>query len=139
MIHTNTNRMKDKDIKKLTAAEEQIMQVLWQLQKAFVKEIIAELPEPKPAYNTVSTIVRILEGKGFAGHEAFGKSHRYFPLITKEEYSDFFMKSFISSYFSGSFEKMVSFFVKKNNVQPNDMESLLKHLEEARKNKEGKK
>ena len=71
----------------LTKAEEEIMQVLWQLDKAFVKEVVEQLPEPKPAYNTVSTIIRILEKKGFVDHEAFGKSHRYFPLIEKEDYS----------------------------------------------------
>ena len=75
--------------KELTKAEEQIMQVLWTLEKAFVKDIIEELPEPKPAYNTVSTIVRILQEKGFVSHKAYGKSHEYFPIISKEQYSTF--------------------------------------------------
>ena len=72
-------------MKQLTKAEEEVMQYLWKLEKAFVKEILEQMPEPKPAYNTVSTIVRILEQKGFLGFEAFGKSHRYYPLITKED------------------------------------------------------
>ena len=82
-------------MKELTRAEEQIMQVLWRLGRGFVKDIVDELPEPKPAYNTVSTIVRILEKKGFVSHEAFGKTHQYFPLTSKDEYKKNFLKSFI--------------------------------------------
>jgi len=100
-------------MKELTKAEDQIMQVLWKLEKAFVKDIIEELPEPKPAYNTVSTIVRILEKKEFVGHEAFGKTFRYFALISKREYSKFYLKSFVGSYFSSSYKQMVSFFTKE--------------------------
>lgn len=73
-------------MKELTKAEEEIMQVLWKLKQAFVRDILEELPEPKPAYNTVSTIVRILENKGFVGHEAFGKSHQYYPLVAQDKY-----------------------------------------------------
>ncbi|NOY37831.1 MAG: BlaI/MecI/CopY family transcriptional regulator, partial [Chlorobi bacterium] len=103
-------------MKQLTRAEEQIMKVLWQLEEAFVREIIEKLPEPKPAYNTVSTIVRILEKKGFVSHKAFGKSHRYFPLVSREVYSRQHMKSFVRDYFSNSFEQMVSFFVDKKDL-----------------------
>jgi predicted transcriptional regulator len=122
-------------MKKLTTAEEQIMQVLWQLEKAFVKDIVEELPEDektgkKPAYNTVSTIIRILETKGFVDHKAYGKTHEYFPLVSKEIYSNMFLKNFMSDYFSGSFQKMVSFFVKQNDVDISEMEQLMKHLEE---------
>ena len=83
--------------KELTKAEEQVMQILWQLEKAFVKEIIEQMPDPKPAYNTVSTIVRILEKKGFVSYEAFGKTHRYYPLMSKREYTRLFMKNFMVS------------------------------------------
>ena len=122
-------------MKKLTTAEEQIMQVLWQLEKAFVKDIIPELPEDsktgkKPAYNTVSTIVRILESKGFVDHKAYGKTHEYFPVISKETYSNMFLKNFMSDYFSGSFQKMVSFFMKQNDIKLSEMEKLMKHLED---------
>ncbi|MBX2842780.1 MAG: BlaI/MecI/CopY family transcriptional regulator [Flammeovirgaceae bacterium] len=122
-------------MKKLTTAEEQIMQVLWEKEKAFVKDILPELPaDPKtgkkPAYNTVSTIVRILETKGFVAHNAYGKTHEYYPIVEKDKYSNMFLKSFISSYFSGSFEKMVSFFVKQNDMDVQEMEELMKHLEE---------
>ncbi len=115
-------------MKELTKAEEEIMQVLWKLEKAFVKEVIEELPEPKPAYNTVSTIVRILESKEFVGHEAFGKSHRYFPLITKDEYSKKFMRGFVSKYFSGSYQQLVSFFAKENDMSLGELEEVLKQL-----------
>jgi BlaI family transcriptional regulator, penicillinase repressor len=76
-----------KDLKELTKAEDQVMQILWKLEKAFVKDIVEEMPNPKPAYNTVSTIVRILETKGFVNHKAYGKTHEYFPTITKEKYT----------------------------------------------------
>ena len=76
-----------KEIKELTKAEDQVMQILWKIEKGFIKDIIEHMPEPKPAYNTVSTIVRILETKGFVDHQAFGKTHQYFPVITKEKYS----------------------------------------------------
>lgn len=116
-------------MKELTKAEEQIMQVLWQIEKGFVKDIIEKLPAPKPAYNTVSTIVRILEQKGFVDHKAYGKSHEYYPLIAKDKYRKFFLNNFLTGYFSGSFERMVSFFAKENNLDMHDMEELLKHVE----------
>lgn len=115
-------------MKELTRAEEEIMQVLWNLESAFVKEIIEELPSPKPAYNTVSTIVRILEQKGFVGHKAHGKSHQYHPLVAKEDYTKSFMKGFVKKYFSGSYQQMVSFFTKEDNLSLNELEELLNEL-----------
>ncbi len=116
-------------MKELTKAEEQIMQVLWRLKEAFVKDIIPELPEPKPAYNTVSTIVRILEKKGFVSHRAFGKTHQYFPLVTKEDYTKTHMGSFVKNYFSNSFEQMISFFAKEKSMSVHEMEEILKIME----------
>ena len=116
-------------MKELTRAEEQIMQVLWKLEKAFVKEIIEELPDPKPAYNTVSTIVRILEKKGFVSHDAFGKSHRYFAVVPKEEYTKMHMGSFVKNYFNNSYEKMVSFFAKEKRINLKEMEEIMKIME----------
>ncbi len=116
-------------MKELTKAEDQIMQVLWKLEKAFVKDIIDELPEPKPAYNTVSTIVRILEKKEFIDHEAFGKTFRYYPLISKKAYSKFFLKSFVGSYFSSSYKQMVSFFTKEESLSVKEMEEMKKLIE----------
>ena len=117
------------EIKELTKAEEQIMQVLWVLGKGFVKDVIEELPEPKPAYNTVSTIIRILETKGFISHEAFGKSHRYFPVISKEEYKSFAAGKLLNNYFSNSVENMFSFFVKEKKIDLKEADEILKLIE----------
>ncbi len=117
-------------MKQLTRAEEEIMQILWDIRKGFVKDIIARMPNPKPAYNTVSTIVRILEKKGFVGFTAYGKAHEYYPLIDKKEYSSFFLKTFLGNYFHGSFKQMVSFFARDNDLNVNDVEELLRHVKE---------
>ena len=119
-------------MKELTKAEEEIMQVLWTLESAFVKEIIDELPPPKPAYNTVSTFVRILQQKGFVGHETHGKSHKYHPLISKDTYTKSYMTGLVKRYFGGSFKQMVSFFTNEENLSINELEQLVKEL----KNKE---
>ncbi|WP_047550156.1 BlaI/MecI/CopY family transcriptional regulator [Psychroserpens sp. Hel_I_66] len=115
-------------MKQLTKAEEEIMQVLWQLEKANVKDVINQLPEPKPAYNTVSTIIRILENKGFVDYKKQGKGHIYFPLLKKQEYSNQSINNLVDNYFQGSFKSMVSFFVKKNDVDLKDMEAILKEI-----------
>ncbi len=115
---------------KLTRAEEQIMQVLWDLEEAFVKEILGRLEEPRPAYNTVSTIVRILEKKGFVAHHAYGKAHKYYPLISREEYTRTTMKNFVKDYFSNSFEKMVSFFARERDIDLKEMEDIMRIMQE---------
>lgn len=117
-----------KDLKELTRAEDQVMQILWLLEKGFVKDIIEKMPEPKPAYNTVSTIVRILETKGFVGHKAYGKTHEYFPLISREKYTRFYLNNLIKGYFNGSFQNLVSFFAKENKLNAVDIEKLLEEL-----------
>ena len=119
----------------LTKAEEQIMQVLWGIQPAFVKDIISELPLPKPAYSTVSTIVRILESKGFIDHEAFGPTHRYFAKVSKEEYSHFSMKKMLENYFDGSLKQMVSAFTNRENIDLKEMDELLKTLDQIKEKK----
>ncbi|WP_443937470.1 BlaI/MecI/CopY family transcriptional regulator [Pedobacter sp. MW01-1-1] len=116
------------EIKDLTKAEEQIMQVLWQLKKAFVKDVIDKLSEPKPAYNTVSTIIRILETKGFIGHEAFGKAHEYHPLISREEYKRHATEKLLGNYFENSVESMFSFFVKEEKLDVGDVDEILKMI-----------
>jgi BlaI family penicillinase repressor len=118
-------------MKELTKAEEQIMHILWDLEKAFVKDIVERFPEPKPAYNTVSTIVRILERKGFVGHEVFGKTHRYFPRVSKEQYTKEFLRSFVRNYFGDSYQELVSFFARDKNVDVAELEDILKTLREA--------
>lgn len=117
-------------LKELTKAEEQVMQILWQIQKGFVKDILEEMPEPKPAYNTVSTIVRILEKKGFVAYTAYGKTHEYYPLISKKEYSNYFLKNFVGSYFGGSFHKLVSFFARENDMDIHEFEEMMKYVEQ---------
>ncbi|MDX9881816.1 MAG: BlaI/MecI/CopY family transcriptional regulator [Prolixibacteraceae bacterium] len=114
--------------RELTRSEEQVMQILWELERAFVKDIVEQIPDPKPAYNTVSTIVRILEKKGFVGYEAFGKTHRYFPLMSKKEYTRLYMKNFMKNYFSNSFKEMVSFFAKEDKMSISELEELMKEV-----------
>lgn len=122
-------------MKELTKAEDQIMQILWKLKKAFVKDIVDQLPNPKPAYNTVSTIVRILEKKGFVGYTAFGKTHEYFPLIAKEKYTQFYLNNLVKGYFGGSFQSLVSFFASENKMDVQDIDLLVKQLEELKQKK----
>lgn len=114
------------EFKELTKAEEQIMQVLWDHGKSFVKELIPHLPEPKPAYNTVSTIVRILETKGFVDHESFGKSHRYFPKIQKEEYKKRITGKLLTNYFDNSAKSMLSFFLEERKLDVQDLDEILR-------------
>jgi BlaI family penicillinase repressor len=120
------------EIKDLTKAEEQIMQILWQMEKGFVKDVIDHIPEPKPAYNTVSTIIRILETKGFIGHEAFGKAHQYHPLISKEDYKRYATEKLLGNYFENSVESMFSFFVKEEKVDLSDVDEILKMIQKLK-------
>lgn len=122
-------------IKELTKAEDQVMQILWTLEKGFVKDIVEEMPEPRPAYNTVSTIVRILETKGFIDHKAYGKTHEYFPVISKDKYMQFYLNNMIKGYFNGSFQNLVSFFTKEEKINVKEIDQLVKHLEELKNKK----
>jgi predicted transcriptional regulator len=117
-----------KDLKELTKAEDQVMQILWKLKTCFVKDIVELLPDPKPAYNTISTIVRILETKGFVDHKAYGKTHEYFPLISKEKYTKFYLNNLLKGYFNGSFQNLVSFFAKENKMDIHEIEKLLEEM-----------
>jgi predicted transcriptional regulator len=108
----------------LTKSEEQIMQILWNLEKGFVKEIIDFFPDPKPAYNTVSTIVRILEDKKFIDHNVFGRTFQYYPIISKQEYTKKHLKKMVTNYFNGSFKTMVSFFSSNEDLSVKDLEDL---------------
>ena len=120
--------------KTLTKAEEEIMQVLWKLEHAFLRDILDALPLPKPHQNTVATILKILVEKEFAGIEVFGRTHRYFPRISKETYSKSTIKSVVRKYFEGSFSDAVSFMVKENNLSLEDLELLVKQLKKKQKN-----
>jgi BlaI family penicillinase repressor len=121
-------------IKELTKAEEQVMQILWQLKEAIVKDIIELMPDPKPAYNTVSTVVRVLEGKGFIDHKAYGNSHVYFPLIKESDYKKFTFDKMMKNYFSNSYQSLVSFLVKEKDLSIQELEEL-SQLAEKLKNK----
>ncbi|HTF19994.1 MAG TPA: BlaI/MecI/CopY family transcriptional regulator [Chryseolinea sp.] len=114
------------ELKELTRAEDQVMQILWSIGRGVVRDILDKMPEPKPAYNTVSTIVRILETKGFVDHKAYGKTHEYFPIVSKEKYTRFYLNNMIRGYFNGSFQNLVSFFAQDNKLDAADIEKLLK-------------
>ena len=120
-------------MKQLTKAEEQFMQVLWNLGEASVKEIIEQLPNPKPAYNTVSTIIRILETKEFVSHKPKGRGYVYFPIVDKDVYSNQTLHKVMDGYFDGSFKSMVSFFVKKNDMDISELETILKEINKKKK------
>ena len=123
------------DIKELTKAEEQVMQILWQLKEAIVKEIIVQMPEPKPAYNTVSTVVRVLEGKGFINHKAYGNSHVYFPLISEAQYKKFTFDKMMSNYFSNSYESLVSFIANEKKLDIQQLDELTQLIEDLKRKK----
>jgi len=123
------------NIKELTKAEEQVMQILWQLKEAIVKEIIERMSEPKPAYNTVSTVVRVLEGKGFIDHKAYGNSHVYFPLISEAQYKKFTFDKMMSNYFSNSYESLVSFIANEKKLDIQQLDELTKLIEDLKSKK----
>lgn len=119
----------------LTATEERIMQVLWKLKSAFVKDVIEELPEPKPPYNTVSSVIRLLEKKGYVDHRAYGKTHEYFPVVEKKAYSKRTFKNMLGDYFEGSYKSLVSFIVneeKLSEAEILELEALIANQRKAR-------
>ena len=118
---------------KLTPREEDIMRVLWQLKKAFVNDIIEELPEPKPHYNTISTLVRKMEDKGFVGHKSYGKTHQYFPLISEEQHKTGFMQTTVKHYFDNSYKNLVTFFAKKEKISAEELKEILDIIENQSK------
>jgi BlaI family transcriptional regulator, penicillinase repressor len=127
LISNLTSMEKKHEKLELTRAEEEIMQILWEIKKGFVKNIVERFPDPKPAYNTVSTIVRILENKGFVDHTAYGKTHEYFPLVHKDEYRKQYLNTLLNNYFGGSFRQLASFFIKHEKMDIREMEEVL-HL-----------
>lgn len=127
--------MAKETMKELTKAEEQVMQILWKLEKAFVKDVLEELPAPKPAYTTVSTIIRILEQKGFVGYTAYGKSHEYYPLISRDAYRRFITRDLIQDYFSGSLKNLVSHFADKEKMNAREVDEIMHILENIKKKK----
>ena len=113
---------------KLAKREEQIMQVYWELGKAFIKEVIPHLPDPKPHYNSVATMVKILEEKGFLNHEPVGNVYRYFPIITREEYQKHDMKDIVKKYFDNSYPRMLAFFAKEQKLTEKELKEILEMI-----------
>lgn len=120
-------------MEKLTNKEEEIMQVLWQLKKAFVKEVVAELPEPKPHYNTISTVIRKMEEKGFVKHQAYGNTHQYYPAISMEDYRKGYMQKTINNYFENSYKNVVSFFAKEEKISVAELKEIIRLIEKNNK------
>ena len=118
-------------MKELTKGEEQVMQVIWSIGQGFANEIMAAFPEPKPAYNTVLTVIKILENKGFVKHETFCRANRYSAVISKEEYSQRYLGSVVERYFNNSYLDLVSAFAKKENFSLEELEALKKVIDEA--------
>lgn len=118
-----------KGLPELTKAELELMQVIWRKEKVLVHDILAELPEPKPAYNTVSTLVRVLEKKEFVGHKAYGKTYEYFPLVTKEDYTSRYMTGVLNNFFDGSLSRLVSFFSENKSISVEETDKILEMLQ----------
>ena len=119
-------------MQKLTNKEEEIMHILWRLEKAFVKDVLAEIKDDKPHYNTLSTIIRNLEEKGYVGYHAFGKTHQYFPIISKEAYKKRFMNVAIENYFNNSYKNVVSFFAKEEKISVEDLKEIIALIEKQK-------
>ncbi|PNW27149.1 BlaI/MecI/CopY family transcriptional regulator [Formosa algae] len=116
-------------MQKLTNKEEEIMHILWKLEKAFVKDVLEEITENKPHYNTLSTIIRHLEEKGYVGYTAYGKTHQYYPIITKEAYRKRFMNSAIENYFNNSYKNVVSFFANEQKISVEELKEIINVIE----------
>lgn len=123
-------------MEKLTKTEEKVMQLLWKLKEGVVHDIIEHLPDPKPPYNTISSVVRILEDKGFVNHKAYGRTHVYFPIITKAEYRKNTFNSFLKEYFEGKVENVVSFMVNEKKLNKEDIEELMEYIEKQSEEKD---
>jgi predicted transcriptional regulator len=119
-------------MQKLTNKEEEIMHILWKLKKAFVKEVMAEITNEQPHYNTLSTIVRNLEDKGYVSHNAYGNTHQYFPIIALEDYRKEFMNTAIENYFNNSYKNMVSFFAEEEKISADELREILEIIEKRK-------
>jgi len=112
-------------MRELTKAEEQVMLILWEMKEGLVKDVIDKMDPPKPAYNTVSTVIRVLEGKGFLSHKAIGNTHIYFPIITEEQYKHFAFDKVMNNYFENNYQSLVSFLVKEKNMDMEELDELI--------------
>ena len=120
-------------MEKLTNKEEEVMQILWTIEKGFVKDIMEQMPDPKPHYNTLSTIARLLEEKGFVSYKSYGKSHQYFPIISLEDYRGVFVKDSIRKYFGNSVSNLVNYFVREEKLTENEIQELMDIIEKNKR------
>jgi len=131
-------------MKELTKAEEQVMQYLWKIEKGFVKDIVEQFPEPRPAYTTITTVIRVLVNKGFISFHTYGKVNEYYPLVSKLEYSKLYFNRVVRNYFSDSYQKFASFFAKENDLSLSELEEIKEIVENQiaekseKRSKEGK-
>ena len=116
-------------MKELTKVEEQVMQIIWEVKKGVVRDFMSKLPEPKPPYTTISSVVRILEKKGFLDHKTYGKTYEYFPIISRDDYRKFMTKNLVSKYFSGSPKGLLSFFVKEKELSLKEMQEIINSID----------
>ncbi len=122
----------ENNLPELTRAELEVMQIMWDKGKVLVREILDEMPDPKPAYNTVSTVVRVLEKKGFVGHKAFGTTYQYHPIIKRKEYTSGFMKNVLNNFFGGSIQQMLCFFSDSKSITVNELDDIIQVMKEQK-------
>lgn len=120
-------------MRELTAAEEKVMQILWKIKNGFVKDIQENFQDPVPAYNTISTFIRILEKKGYVGFKAYGRSHEYFPLVTKNQYRRIVINNLLNKYFGNSPEKIIAFLVKEDHLTLKELEEMAADFKKGKK------
>ncbi len=120
-------------MEKLTNKEELAMRILWKRKRGFVKDLMEDLPEPKPHYNTLSSLIRLLEDKGFVSHKAYGNTHEYYPAISKEEYQRVYMSDIVETYFEKSYKNAVSFFAKEQNISIQELKEIIEMIETGKK------
>ncbi len=122
-------------LRELTKAEEQVMLILWEMKEGLVKDVIDKMEPPKPAYNTVSTVIRVLEGKGFIDHKAIGNTYIYFPIISEAEYKHFAFDKVMNNYFENNYQSLVSFLVKEKNMDMEELDELIALVEKLKTKK----
>lgn len=120
-------------MEKLTRQEEKAMQALWKIEKGFAKDVLENFPDPAPHYNTVSSLIRSLEAKGYVDHKAYGNTYEYFPLISKEAYTSSFLSGFVGNYFENSYKEIVSFFAQEQKLSVNDLKEIIEMIEKEKK------
>lgn len=132
-LHLQQNLIRDSDMKKLTDKEEEVMQLLWDNGPLFVREILEFYPDPKPHYNTVSTVIRVLEEKKFAGHKVYGNTYQYFAVVSQDEYKGKALKNVVSQYFDNSYTNVVSTLIEEEQLSIDELKKLIKKIEKGKK------